>query len=238
MVRVHAFSKKSRNMREVSSTPDETTIPILPYSKMLRSVWGDEHLGWDMKWIMKSRFKSSRLPLKTLSGWISFSRIFMKPWWIRFCLPTDKTGERSLTKLVISSSRWNVRWFGYQGDVEMGLRWFTLSMQHHRHGQKGGTFRAFTGWNLFRICSLGWTSQISGILVTIANKIKTLNFRKASRWFTWISLFDEHAHNLVCPQHFETQRYTKYFLVANMWRAFPSLQLRLGKPTIHDASWK
>lgn len=159
---------------------------------------------------------------------------FHEAWWIRFCLPTDKTGERNLTKLVISSSRWNARWFGYQGDVEMGLRWFTLSMQHHRHGQKGGTFRAFTGWNLFRICSLGWTSQISGILVTIANKIKTLNFRKASRWFTWISLFDEHRrklpHNLVCPQHFETQRYTKYFLVANMWGAFPSLQLRLAKP--------
>ena len=136
---------------------------------------------------------------------------FHEAWWIRCCLPNDKTGERNLTKLVISSSRWNARWFGYQGDVEMGLRWFTLSMQHHRHGQKGGTFRAFTGWNLFRICSLGWTSQISGILVTIANKIKTPNFRKASRWFTWISVFDEHRrklpHNLVCPplRHKDTQ---------------------------------
>ena len=84
---------------------------------------------------------------------------FHEAWWIRCCLPNDKTGERNLTKLVISSSRWNARWFGYQGDVEMGLRWFTLSMQHHRHGQKGGTFRAFTGWNLFRICSLGWTGH-------------------------------------------------------------------------------
>ena len=55
-----------------------------------------------------------------------------------------------------------------QGDVEMGLRWFTLSMQHHRHGRKGQQIQSFwPGENLFRILYMiymiciyvyGWTS--------------------------------------------------------------------------------